>query len=188
MTIDKDMYNLVTGASMKSGNNWGTGVLIIHPTTRQLLLAERTDTHNLASPGGKVELGESPVQGAIRETLEESNIVLNSITFYDVEMHVAPNGKNWVSFMFFSDNYDISNLKNQETEMGEFDWYDVSETLMRNLFPPTRKSVERALHLGILDNTLEYYKTLHFVDVSQFPPTHSDGCSCAYSEKERFTW
>ena len=46
MVIDNDLKNLVTSSCMKTGNNWGTGMLIVHPQTRKILLGKRTDTHN----------------------------------------------------------------------------------------------------------------------------------------------
>lgn len=57
MYIDNDLMDLVTRSSMKSGNNYGTGMLIIHPETGEILLGIRSDTKNWCSPGGKVELG-----------------------------------------------------------------------------------------------------------------------------------
>lgn len=147
MVIDNDLKNLVTSSCMKTGNNWGTGMLIVHPQTRKILLGKRTDTHNYCSPGGKVEVGESPLQGVLRETKEESNISCNSVKFYDYEMHMSENGKNWTSFMFVCDDFDDSNIINQASEVEPWGWYSVEEALTMDLFPPTRKSLERAIEL-----------------------------------------
>ena len=59
MVIDNDLKNLVTSSCMKTGNNWGTGMLIVHPQTRKILLGKRTDTHNYCSPGGKARRSSS---------------------------------------------------------------------------------------------------------------------------------
>jgi len=40
----------------------------------QVLLIQRTDNGNWSLPGGGIELGESVVQAAVRETLEETGI------------------------------------------------------------------------------------------------------------------
>ena len=40
----------------------------------QILLIKRSDNDNWAVPGGAIDLGESMVQAAIRETLEETGI------------------------------------------------------------------------------------------------------------------
>lgn len=170
MYIDNDLKYLVENSEMKSGNNYGTGMLIVDPTSGKILLGKRTDTHNMCSPGGKVEIGESPLQGVCRETLEESNIKVNSAKFYDYEMHTAENGKNWVSFMFLSDDYDASEIKNQETEVEPWDWYTVAEALEMDLFPPTRKSIERALEAGVLKNG-----NGNPYDIGEFQPTYELG-------------
>lgn len=41
----------------------------------QVLLIQRTDNGNWSLPGGAIDLGESLVQAAIRETLEETGII-----------------------------------------------------------------------------------------------------------------
>lgn len=153
--VDKDALELVTTASMKSGNNWGTGVICYNPTTHKILLAKRTDTHNWCTAGGKVEVGESPLQGIVRECLEESNVLLKDVTFYGYSAHTSDNGKNWVSFMFLSTNFDCSDLKNQVTEVEPWEWVDVDEAMTRDLFGATRKSLELAHNLGLFSNSTE---------------------------------
>lgn len=186
MVIDKDLYDLVTCSKMKTGNNYGTGCLLVHPVTRKLLLAKRTDTGNFCSPGGKVEVGESPLQGVIRETLEESNVELRNPKLYDYEMHTAPNGKNWTSFMFMCDDFDEYTIKNQESEVGEWNWYSLDEALQMDLFPPTRKSIERAMQAGVLGNeaTSTEDNYIKFVECPTSASHVKDSCCCAYSYAE----
>lgn len=188
MYIDNDLMDLVTRSSMKSGNNYGTGMLIIHPETGEILLGIRSDTKNWCSPGGKVELGESPLQGVLRETLEESGIVVQSCMFYDYEMHTAENGKNWTSFMFASNSFDSTNLLAQQGEIdGEWGWYPVDLALTMNLFPPTRKSIERAIQAGVLDSYSSSMSNENFIPFVECPTSTiriKDGCCCAYSSQE----
>lgn len=187
MFIDNDLKELVTNASMRTGNNWGTGMLIIHPVTRKILLGKRTDTHNFCSPGGKVEVGESPLQGIYRETKEESNIKVNSCIFYSYEMHVAENGKNWTSFMFITDDFDDTEMKSQESEIeGDWDWYTVEEALQMDLFPPTRKSLERAIEEDVICMAHEPDNYIPFTEcpTSATAATIKDSCCCAYSYTE----
>lgn len=187
MVIDKDLENLVKNSNMKSGNNYGTGMLLVHPQTRKLLLAKRTDTHNWCSPGGKVEIGESPLQGVLRETKEESGVTVNNCIFYDYEMHTAKNGKNWVSFMFLSDDFDESQIVNQQSEVEPWGWYTVEEALAMDLFPPTRKSLERAIEADLVymahqdDN---YIKYLDCPVTASAVSACRDSCCCAYSYAE----
>mgnify|MGYP000892350412 FL=1 len=186
MYIDNDLMDLVTRSSMKSGNNYGTGMLIIHPETGEILLGIRSDTKNWCSPGGKVELGESPLQGVLRETLEESGIVVQSCMFYDYEMHTAENGKNWTSFMFASNSFDSTNLLAQQGEIdGEWGWYPLDYALTMNLFPPTRKSIERAIQAGVLEGSLKSNENfIPFVECPTSTIRIKDGCCCAYSSQE----
>lgn len=185
MHIDKDLLSLVTQSSMTSGNNWGTGMLVIHPITRKLMLGKRTDTKTMCSPGGKVELGESPLMGVLRETKEESNITCNKVKFYDLEMHAAENGKNWTSFMFFTEDFDDSQIKAQKSEIeGDWDWYTVEEALSMDLFPPTRKSLERAIELDLVYMAHEPDNYIPFEDCPTSGFTIKDSCSCAYSYSE----
>ena len=48
--IDNDFYELVTHGVKRSGDAWGTGVILVDKTTGKILLAQRTDTHNWATP------------------------------------------------------------------------------------------------------------------------------------------
>lgn len=184
MRLDSDLKNLVVNGKMRTGGNYGTGMILVHPVTRKLLLAKRTDTHNFCTPGGKVEVGETPLQGVIRETLEESNVEVRNPKLYDYEMHTAENGKNWTSFMFICDDFDESTIKNQEREVEPWDWYDLDEALQMDLFPPTRKSIERAVEAGVLNYTSTTDNYISFVDCPTSASTVKDSCSCAYSYEE----
>ena len=63
--VDKDFLDLVEHGTMKQGNNYGCGVILLDPNTGKILLAKRTDNHQWATPGGKVEIGETPKEKII---------------------------------------------------------------------------------------------------------------------------
>ena len=187
MNIDKDLIQLVSEGKMKSGNNYGTGMIVVDPATGKILVARRTDTKNMCTPGGKVEIGETVLQGAVRETKEEAGIDVHSCYLYSYEMHTAENGKNWVSFMFITNDWS-GEIKNQVAEVEPWAWVDVDTALSMDLFPPTEKSIVRALECGVLklthfDNETEKcvdeYKYIPFVNVPTSP--FHDTCPCAYS-------
>lgn len=192
--IDRDTLELVTSSKMKSGNNWGCGVILFNPQTGKILLAERTDTHDLATPGGKVEVGESPMQGIMRECKEESNLELDDLMFYGYHCHTAPNGKNWTDFLFLSTKWH-GNLKNQESEMEEWHEYDVYDAEFMNLFPPCRFALEVARE----NNLFEELSAKEYDANGFFPETtleaqrtaprpampDTDVCSYSFSEDMR---
>lgn len=192
--IDKDTYDLVTTSKMTSGNNWGTGVILYNPDTDLIYLAERTDTHNLATPGGKVELGESPMQGVMRECKEESNLSLDNLMFYGYHCHTAPNGKNWTDFLFLSTKWH-GELKNQESEMMEWKTYNVYEAIGLDLFPPCGFALKVALEHQLFDSlsTKEFDSNGFFpepmVEYAKKPSgialPDTDVCSYSYMENMR---
>lgn len=149
--IDKDLQQLVTSSNMKNGNNWGTGVICYNPVDRTILLGLRTDTKNYCTQGGKVEVGESPLQGVVRECYEESNLLLKSAYLIGYRAHTSPNGKNWVSFSFLSTDWE-GEIKPQESEIVSWSWVPVDTAMNMDLFPPTRSSLEEALELGIISS------------------------------------
>jgi 8-oxo-dGTP pyrophosphatase MutT (NUDIX family) len=48
--------------------------VVVEDDARRILLIRRTDNDNWALPGGAIDLGESLVQAAVRETKEETGI------------------------------------------------------------------------------------------------------------------
>ena len=178
--MTQDFINLVNTGVKRSSDNWGTGIILQHPVTKKILLAKRTDTGEYGTPGGKVEYSESPKNGIIRECLEESNVKIKDMICYGNNLHTSPNGKNWVDFLFYSNSFDDSEIKNQETEMEEFNWYDVDEALKLNLFPPSRTGLEVALEEGLLNGTStgDY---ISYVNCPTSASAVSDSYPCQYS-------
>ena len=154
--------------------NWGTGLLLYK--NGKFLVAPRTDNHLWGSVGGKVEIGETPVQAVIRECLEESNIQVNSLSFLGSFLHSAPNGKNWISFAFLSTDFDDSQVKNQVEEMGQFEWVSMEDLNKLDLFPPFKQTVELALQLDVLKGT-----SIGYIVAPDSPSKVGDSYHCQYS-------
>lgn len=196
--MNKDFLDLVQHGKMKTGNNYGVGVICYKPQDNTILVAKRTDTKNFCTAGGKVEVGETPVQGALRETQEESNVKINSCICYDYAAHTSPNGKNWLDFMFFTTDYDDSKLKNQESEVEPWQYVTVEEALKMDLFPPTRRSIERAVQLGLFNPVNFVQSTENDGNGAQYQNgvitqcdyvanpfyTDTEGCSYSYCEAD----
>lgn len=54
---------------------YGAGIILVCPKSKKILTALRTDGSGWANFGGQVERGESPIQCAKRELIEESGFV-----------------------------------------------------------------------------------------------------------------
>ena len=193
--MTNDFKSLVVNGVKHSTDNWGTGVILHDPTTNCILLAKRTDTGTYGTPGGKVEMGESPRDGVLRECMEESNVKINSMICYGDNLHTSPYGKNWVDFLFYSNDFDASALKNQESEMEEWSWVPVSEAFGMDLFPPSRTGLEMAIDQGIMTNVnpavVDISDTvqnpLHYIPFVECPTSASqimDSPPCQYSYVE----
>lgn len=179
VNMNSDLHNLANSDLVHYTDNWGTGVILQNPETGKILLAKRVDTHTYGTPGGKVEYLESPKLGVIRECKEESNIDINDMFCYNTLPHTSPTGKDWVSFLFYSNNFDDSDIKNQKTEMEDWNWYTPDEALQLDLFPPTLESIKQAKELGLLDGNTDGF--IPFVQCPKSATTASIGSPCEYS-------
>jgi mutator protein MutT len=127
---------LITNYTMRHGNNWGVGVLILN-NKNQALVGLRTDTKDWCTPGGKVEVGETVLKGILRETKEEVNLKLRNPELVDVIVKPFRNNKVWVTFMFLATEYS-GKEKPQLSELSELNWVNLEELKHMNLFEPTR--------------------------------------------------
>lgn len=132
---------------MKQGNNWGTGVLITDKANK-ILVGLRTDTKDWATPGGKVNLGETPLEGIIRETREESNLKINP-KYIDVKVGAFKNKKVWCSFLFLAKGVSGKVIP-QKSEFKEFKWVTKEELKKLKLFRPTKMMISIFEKKGIL--------------------------------------
>ena len=179
-----DLTQLVQDYKRPSNRNWGTSMIICHPESRKILLSKRTDTHTYANPGGMVEFMESPIQAVLRETQEESNIVVNSCRVYGCHPHNDNNGQEWVSFLFFTDDFDDSFICPQEEEVGEWDWYDIEDAMNMYLFPPARMALEKAIEAGLFSQCPLQCGYIPYVECPSTPSEAQNTRCCAFSYQE----
>ena len=110
----------------------GAGILLICPKRKSILIALRTDGSGWANFGGQVEKGETPLQCAKRELLEESGFMEGNQ--YNLYSEIPVHSKEYIRFMYFTyigivDDEVIPDLNYEHTQ---FEWrrYD---TLPENL-------------------------------------------------------
>lgn len=109
-----------------------------------VLAARRTGSNKLTFPGGKVELGEDGEDAAVRETLEESGIVLGDDTFFllsplppyfsaePLTRTFCTQGKEYIvdPYLLMLDNISDQKPKNlQPKKNGEWSWFTVKELI-----------------------------------------------------------
>lgn len=78
-------------------------------------------------PGGDLDFGEDPIQGIIRETKEETGLVIENPEPFDVEAHVSPGGEFWVTIAYKT-HYSAGDV-NLSYEHDEFGWLTPEEFL-----------------------------------------------------------
>lgn len=105
------------------------GVVIINENNEVLL--QKRSRFKRANPskwgvcGGKVDLGETPLDAGVRETLEEIGISLNSNELNFLCMDV--NEKMHFTVYYVRKNVDIKKCKLQEEELEEVKYYKIEE-------------------------------------------------------------
>ena len=96
----------------------------------QILLIRRTDNENWAVPGGAIDLGESMVQAAVRETKEESGIdcqITGLVGIYTDPKHVilyTSNGEARQEFSILLTAQPVGGQPTPSDETSEVRWVD----------------------------------------------------------------
>lgn len=133
----------------------GFGVMLLK--NNKVLLGKRNDDAEKADsalhgegtwtmPGGKLEFGEGFEEGAKREVLEETGIMLDKVKLICVNNDMVMNSEkpaHFVTLGFFADeNYFKGEAKVMEPdEIVEWRWFDLNE-LPKNLFFPSAEILE----------------------------------------------
>lgn len=130
----------------KTADAWGGGCFITNPSGEYLIGLRTGESKEWCTPGGKVDLGESALEGVLREVKEESNINLEpgKTLLKDVHVGAFKNAKVWLSFIFeyklSEKEYEeaLENLTPQKGEIVEWKFLPMEDVAKLNLFPPTK--------------------------------------------------
>jgi len=127
----------------------GFGVMLLK--NRKILLGKRNEDAKKADselrgegtwtmPGGKLEYQESFEEGARREVMEETGIILK-----DVKVICVNNDKNesahFVTIGLFSEDFEGEAKVLEPEEITEWKWF-ASKDIPKNIFPPSKKVLE----------------------------------------------
>jgi 8-oxo-dGTP diphosphatase len=120
----------------------GVGVMIIRDG--KVLLGKRRGSHGAgeyAFPGGHLEFGESIIDAAKREAMEEAGVKIKNIKFLCFTNLTKYEGKHYMDFGVSAE------LENDEPKVMEpdfmesWDWYDI-DNLPEPLFGATTNRIE----------------------------------------------
>lgn len=128
----------------------GVVIVITHPQTNKILLGKRKNAYKAGSyglPGGRVETQETTGIAAIREVLEETNLVVTNLEYIGVVRELQDT-YNFIHFGLSTSSF-TGELQNAEPEKCEgWEWFGVEE-LPENILPG---------HKGILNMFLHHSK------------------------------
>lgn len=127
-------------------------VLVIHKG--KFLCASRRNAEGICGPGGHVEEGETPKEAAIREAIEEFNVV--PINLMPVGVYQGNPGQYISSMIYFTDEF--SGVPEADgNEMLDAEFLDFHELQKKQLFPPFKESLKMLINLltdGSADATI----------------------------------
>ncbi|GER86113.1 ADP-ribose pyrophosphatase [Dictyobacter vulcani] len=130
-------------------------------TTGRILLIRRADNALWAMPGGALDVGETPAQGAVREVLEETGVSCEPITLvgvYDSRFCGTPSLQQLYQFSFLCRplaGFDVINPPSHAHEVLEVKWFS-EHNLPIDLDPGHIQRIPQAFRVWHGD-TLAYF-------------------------------
>lgn len=107
---------------------WYFAMVVVRQADRFALVREKKHGQRWYFPAGRVEPGETLIEGALRETLEEAGITVRLLGVLRVEHTPQPGGSVRVRVFFLAEPVDGSPLKSQPDEHSlEARWFTVRE-------------------------------------------------------------
>lgn len=139
--------DLVEGPYLRDNNDHRhltSSVLVMTPDKKEVLLLFHEKLQKWLQPGGHLEEGENPLEGAMRECLEETNIVatITEENLLDVDIHRIPEYKG----IREHDHYDLRFLvltKKEEVPEG-LQWIELGDLAHFTKEPSILRMIEKA--------------------------------------------
>lgn len=128
----------------------GTGILLINDENR-VLLACRTDNGQWSLPGGSLEIGETLEECIVRETREETGIIIKECDIHlnsakSILEPIIKNGREIfvVSVTYWTKKYDDIDMQIDSREFTKYSWlsYKEIQTINELITPYSRVAIE----------------------------------------------
>lgn len=132
-------HNSITGVH-KDGSQVQNGVGIIVARGDRILVGRRKDGTGICGPGGHIEAGENGEQAAIREAMEEFNIIPENLIMIG-RCNVFGKEIRYSSAIYFTDEF-IGEPEADGKEMTDAQWMSLHELRRKKLFPPFKASLD----------------------------------------------
>lgn len=109
------------------------------------LRSKKSGNNTWGPPGGHLEMNETLIECAMRETKEEAGIAIKNIRFmtYGEDIH-REQESHYVAFYFVAD-WESGDLVPDPTEFSALDWFDW-ENLPKPLFRPAQQFVSQEIN------------------------------------------
>lgn len=110
----------------------------------KILCASRRNNEGICGPGGHTEDGETPEETAVREAIEEFNIV--PLNLLPLGEYKGSSGQYMPSMVYFTDQF--SGIPEADgSEMMNERWLSLEELMNEQLFPPFKDSLDMLVDL-----------------------------------------
>lgn len=127
------------------------GVSVLVRNGGRILLEKRANVHGAGTwgpPSGHIDFGETPEQTAKRETMEETGVSIEHITFRGVTNDVFEAEQKHYITLWFEANYSagepVVKAPKEESDVGWFPW----NALPQPLFLPLQHLIEGKMYLS----------------------------------------
>ena len=130
----------------------------------KILCAERRNNEGICGAGGKVEYGETAEETAIREAMEEFNIV--PLNLIHLGTYKAENRAYFDSQLYFTDEFVGIPTIDKNEFIGKAEWFTLEELQEKQLFPPFKDSLNKLKQfLQKFLTPLDNKNTINSVDI-----------------------
>lgn len=117
------------------------------------------------APGGKVDGGESPAEGALRERHEETDLTAKTVQLRALVTETSPDN-NWQWIIFVYRAMDVTGEVVSDEREGELQWFSVAELPDASLAPADRYFMRDAIRTEprLSEYRFDYDATLELID------------------------